>query len=88
MLFRSHEEIGALVIKNTPAIRQCIVDECDEDAVEIICDIITGNVDRINPRTCLLVQILHSELDADGIDYMLRDAVFQAPVSVVLKLTN
>lgn len=34
------------------------------------------NVERDNPRTCLLVQILHSELDADGIDYMLRDAVF------------
>lgn len=41
----------------------------------IIADIITGNVERaeIDP---LLVQILHSELDADGIDYLMRDATF------------
>lgn len=34
---------------------------------------IIGNVERTNP---LLVQILHSELDADGIDYLMRDAMF------------
>lgn len=71
-----HEEIGALVIKSNPEIRSIIADECGEEAIETICDMITGNVERDNPRTCLLVQILHSELDADGIDYMLRDAVF------------
>lgn len=71
-----HEEIGALVIKNNKEIKDIIVNECGEEAIEVICDMITGNVDRVNPRTCLLVQILHSELDADGIDYMLRDSVF------------
>lgn len=71
-----HEEIGALVIKNNVEIKEIITEECGEEAIEIICDMITGNVERNNPKTCLLVQILHSELDADGIDYMLRDAVF------------
>lgn len=71
-----HEEIGALVIRNSQEIIQIITNECGEDAVDIICDMITGNVERDVPNTPLLVQILHSELDADGIDYMLRDAVF------------
>lgn len=71
-----HEEIGALLIKNDPAIIEIIKEECGEDAVDIICDMITGNIDMDDSRDSLLVQILHSELDADGIDYMLRDAVF------------
>lgn len=70
-----HEEIGSLVIKNNKEIKNIIIEECGEDSIEIICDMITGNV-RNNPNTGLLVQILHSELDADGIDYMLRDSVF------------
>ena len=71
-----HEEIGALVIKNNSDIKEIITCECGEDSIEVICDMITGNVERDNSKSCLLVQILHSELDADGIDYMLRDAVF------------
>ena len=71
-----HEEIGALVIRTDPAIKAIVQDECGEQSLEVICDMITGNVERNNSDTSLLVQILHSELDADGIDYMLRDAVF------------
>ena len=36
---------------------------------------ITGNIERKDTDS-LLVQILHSELDADGIDYLMRDAMF------------
>lgn len=71
-----HEAIGESVIRNDENIKQIIITECDEeDAVDIICDMITGNVNRTSTDP-LLVQILHSELDADGIDYMLRDATF------------
>lgn len=71
-----HEEIGALIIRNSDEIKKIITDECgDDEAIEIICDMITGNI-RENSTNELLVQILHSELDADGIDYLLRDAMF------------
>lgn len=70
-----HEQIGAHIVTNNSEIRQIIIDECGEEAIDIISDMITGNVER--PTTDpLLVQILHSELDADGIDYLMRDAMF------------
>ena len=70
-----HEAVGAEIIQTDTQIRKIITDECGEDAIDIICDMITGSVKRptTNP---LWVQILHSEIDADGIDYMMRDAVF------------
>lgn len=68
-----HEQIGADIVCNNQEIKSIIIEECDENAPEIIADMITGNVDRTDP---LLVQILHSELDADGIDYLMRDAMF------------
>lgn len=73
---KHHEAIGDLIIRNNNEIRQIIIDECqDENAPGIIADIIIGNVER--PQTDpLLVQIIHSELDADGIDYLMRDATF------------
>lgn len=71
-----HEYIGAEIIRNNAEIRNVIVEECGNDeAIDIICDMITGNAERTGTDP-LLVQILHSELDADGIDYMLRDATF------------
>lgn len=71
-----HESVGAMIITNNEDIKRIIIDECqDENAIETICDMITGNVDR-EATDPLLVQILHSELDADGIDYMLRDSSF------------
>ena len=73
---RHHEAIGALIVCSNKEIRQIIVDECgDEFAPEIIADIIIGNIERAETDP-LLVQIIHSELDADGIDYLMRDATF------------
>ncbi len=70
-----HECIGADIVCSNEEIKQLIVNECGEGAPEIIADMITGNVERTQTAP-LLVQILHSELDADGIDYLMRDAAF------------
>jgi len=73
---RHHEAIGALIVQNNKDLRDIIIEECDDpNAPEIIADIITGNVEREGTDP-LLVQIIHSELDADGIDYLMRDATF------------
>lgn len=71
-----HEAVGALIVQHNKEIHDIIVQECeDENAPKIIADIITGNVERAETNP-LLVQIIHSELDADGIDYLMRDATF------------
>lgn len=71
-----HEAVGASIVRNNQEIRQIIIDECgDVHAPDIIADIIIGNVERAETDP-LLVQIIHSELDADGIDYLMRDATF------------
>lgn len=70
-----HEAVGAAVIRADSQIRRIITDECGEASIDIICDMITGNVKRQDTNP-LWVQILHSEIDADGIDYMMRDAAF------------
>lgn len=71
-----HEAMGALIVRKNKEIRDIIVEECDNEyAPEIIADIIIGNVER-SQTDPLLVQIIHSELDADGIDYLMRDAKF------------
>lgn len=70
-----HEKIGANIVCNNKEIRDIIVEECGEEAPDIIADMITGNIER-EVTEPLLVQILHSELDADGIDYLMRDAMF------------
>lgn len=70
-----HECIGENIVRFNEEIKGIIVDECGEEAPAIIADMITGNVERTQTNP-LLVQILHSELDADGIDYLMRDAMF------------
>ena len=70
-----HEQIGASIVLHNREIHDIIVDECGDDAPEIIADMIIGNIEHINTNP-LYVQILHSELDADGIDYLMRDAMF------------
>lgn len=71
-----HEKIGAYIVQNNEKIRNIIIQECNSaDAPDIIADMITGNIERRGTDP-LLVQILHSELDADGIDYLMRDAMF------------
>lgn len=71
----NHEAVGASIIYADPEIRKILTEECGEASIDIICDMITGSVKRhmTNP---LWVQMLHSEIDADGIDYMMRDAAF------------
>lgn len=69
-----HEAVGETIIKKNQEIRDIIIAECGESALDDICDIIVGRVREGKDAT--LVQLLHSELDADGIDYLLRDAAF------------
>ena len=70
-----HEQLGASIVLHNEEIRNIIVKECGEEAPEIIADMIIGNIEHSNTNP-LYVQILHSELDADGIDYLMRDALF------------
>lgn len=70
-----HEKIGAYIVCNNKEIRNIVEEECGENAPDIIADMIIGNTERTTTNP-LLVQILHSELDADGIDYLMRDAMF------------
>lgn len=70
-----HERIGAHIVCNNKEIKDIIIEECGETAPDIIADMIIGNTERTTTNP-LLVQILHSELDADGIDYLMRDAMF------------
>lgn len=70
-----HEQIGANIVLCNTEIRDIIVEECGKEAPEIIADMIIGNIEHANTNP-LFVQILHSELDADGIDYLMRDAMF------------
>lgn len=70
-----HEAIGAAVIKHDDNIKGIINKYCPFIDVQDICDIIVGCVDR-NPKISGLVQLIHSELDADGIDYVMRDSTF------------
>jgi HD superfamily phosphohydrolase len=68
-----HEKIGALVLQNSEKIKAIIGKYYDID-IHDICDIITGNLRKI--ELAPMIQLLHSELDADRIDYLLRDASF------------
>ena len=72
-----HEKIGTEVIKSDENIIQIINDLCPFVDIQDICDIIVGcvDIDR-KPELSALVQLMHSELDADGIDYIMRDASF------------
>ena len=74
-----HEAVGAAIVRNNKQIREIVEDELGEGAAEIIADIITGNVERVvtdpmKKTDPLWVQMMHSELDADGIDYIMRDS--------------
>lgn len=80
-----HEAVGAAIVRNNLEIRQLLEDELGPDAHLIVSDIICGNVEReemdpvkradpLRRTDPLWVQIMHSELDADGIDYIMRDS--------------
>lgn len=70
-----HETIGTKVIESDPDIKAIIDKYCPFIDLNDIKDIIVGCVDR-NPSISAMVQLIHSELDADGIDYVMRDATF------------
>lgn len=69
-----HEYMGVQVIESDDDIKRIIKKYCPFVNVKDICDIIVGNVE--NSELSILVQLMHSELDADGIDYIMRDASF------------
>ncbi len=71
-----HEEIGKLVIMNSKEIKDAIkLSNCDFLKIEDICAIITGDFSYKNELSDK-IQLLHSELDADRIDYIMRDSTF------------
>lgn len=70
-----HETIGTKVIESDPDIKALIEKHCPFIDLNDIEDIIVGCVDR-NPSISAMVQLIHAELDADGIDYVMRDATF------------
>ena len=65
------------VIEKNKEIRDIVIKECkNKDAIKIIQEMITGDVTLGDRKTALFTQMLHSELDADGIDYLMRDSYF------------
>ncbi|MCM1296075.1 MAG: HD domain-containing protein [Muribaculaceae bacterium] len=70
-----HETIGTKVIESDENIIRIIKKYCPFIDIDDIKDIIVGCVER-NPEISSMVQLMHSELDADGIDYIMRDATF------------
>lgn len=70
-----HETMGARVIEHDNQIKTIIKKHCPFIDIKDICDIIVGCVTR-KPELSAMVQLMHSELDADGIDYIMRDATF------------
>ncbi|MTI80007.1 MAG: HD domain-containing protein [Firmicutes bacterium] len=85
-----HENMGVRVIRNSIEIQQLISKHCPFINVEDICDIITGNTARLqdNPNLASRIQLLHSELDADRMDYLLRDATFSGASYGTFELGN
>lgn len=74
-----HEIITSKVIQNSKSIHDIINRYYPENqhpliSIENICHIITGNTYK--KELSGLVQLMHSELDADRIDYLMRDATF------------
>lgn len=59
-------------------------DKITRSLLEMIASIVTGNYDRIfrtaeyrfEKKYSAMIQLIHSELDADNLDYLLRDATF------------
>ena len=73
-----HERITEAVIQSDQDIPAIIEKFCGGSRlinIENICAIIVGSTQR-NPQISGLVQLVHSELDADRIDYIMRDATF------------
>ncbi len=73
-----HEQVTKKIILCNKNIEEVIQNSnCGEFInLEDLCAIITGDVEYDNYRIADMVQLLHSEVDADRIDYMMRDGFF------------
>ncbi len=73
-----HEQITKEIILNNKEIHEILNDSECSDFINLddICAIITGDIEHDNYRIADMVQLLNSELDADRIDYMMRDGFF------------
>lgn len=73
-----HERVAVWIIKNSSRIQDAIKRYAKPadlaGYIQDLCDIITGN--SSSDDLACMVQLLHSELDADRLDYLLRDASF------------
>ncbi len=67
----SHEEFGVYLIKNSYL--KDIIDTSENYDINLICNLIEGNDIADNP---ILNKIINWELDADRLDYLLRDSYF------------
>ncbi len=73
-----HEQITKEIILNNKEIHEVLNNSACSDFINLedICAIITGDIEYDNYRISDMVQLLNSELDADRIDYMMRDGFF------------
>ncbi len=73
-----HEQISKRIILKNKHIKETIVKNgCDGFIdLEDVAAIVIGDVEYDNYRIADKVQLLHSEMDADRIDYSMRDAYF------------
>ncbi|HWQ98086.1 MAG TPA: HD domain-containing protein [Clostridia bacterium] len=74
-----HEKIGQELIAHNDELKRIIHKHCPFIIIDDLCAIITGNYDydKINShRISDKIQLLHSEFDADRVDYLLRDSSF------------
>lgn len=68
---KSHELLSALIVLQHPDLQSIIKDKVER---ELIADMIIGNFEPYRKRLeFALVQILYSQIDADKVDYVLRD---------------
>ncbi len=74
----NHEQVTKKIILCNKSIATVIKNSNCANFVNLedICAIITGDVEYQDYRIADMVQLLHSELDADRIDYMMRDGFF------------
>ncbi len=73
-----HEQVTKEIILNNKEIHNVLNNSNCSEFVNLkdICAIITGDIECDNYRISDMVQLLNSELDADRIDYMMRDGFF------------
>lgn len=68
----THEKLGVYQIKNS-YLKEIITSEENRYDIDLICNLIEGNDIADNP---ILTRIINWELDADRLDYLLRDTYF------------